>query len=135
MPTYKITLFVLGLDPSINQRVVYEEAETEEQAEYNATHGLAGDGWGVLKTVQMDLDYPSFTKDQVDGIEDEVHRILMPVFQDARDRDQVVDAIFNDVMTDIEETADWSELEDDEYHLGDIEIAVARALKKGLGLD
>lgn len=127
MNTYKITLFVLGLDPRLNTRVEYVDAETEEDAEKE----VVGDGWGVLKTELMDLDYgdKGFTKDQVDLIEDRVYEVMRDVVPDPRDLDCVVDAMLEDVITDIYETADWSNLEDDEVCLGDIDIAVARIIK------
>lgn len=127
MNTYKITLFVLGLDPHLNTRVEYVNAETEEEAEKE----VVGDGWGVLKTELMDLDYGDngFTKDQVDLIEDRVYEVMRDVVPDPYDLDAVVDAMLEDVITDIYETADWSDLEGDEVCLGDIDIAVARIIK------
>ena len=127
MPSYKVRMFILGLDPKLTEEVEYVDAETAEKAEEDALWHR--DGYGVISTTQMDLDYPNFTKDQVDGVEDAVHRILSPVFSDNHDRDEVVDAILNDVMQDIEDTADWSELDDDEYCIGDVQIAVARVIK------
>jgi hypothetical protein len=44
----------------------------------------------------------------------------------------VVYLIIGDVIADIEETADWSGLEDDEYHLGDVQHALARVLKRAV---
>ena len=127
MNTYKITLFVLGLDPRLNTRVEYVDAETEEDAEKE----VVGDGWGVLKTELMDLDYGDygFTKDQVDSIEEVVYELMRSVVPDHSDLDCVVDAMLEDVIVDIYETADWSELEGDEICLGDVSIAVARVIK------
>lgn len=135
---YKITLFILGVPPTkSNVRVVYEEADTMEDAEYNATHGLAGEGWGVYKTSQMDLDYPDFTKEQVDTIQDLVYGIINRVIPDHNDCETVVDAILNAVIDDIVDTADWSDLDalDDEVHTGDVEIAVARVLYNRLTVE
>ena len=60
MNTYKITLFVLGLDPHLNTRVEYVNAETEEEAEKE----VVGDGWGVLKTELMDFVNSIVTRKQ-----------------------------------------------------------------------
>lgn len=69
------------------------------------------------------------TKDQLKGVRSHLVELLLPIFEDMREREEVIDLIFNDVVADIETTADWSELEDDEVHTGDISIALARVLK------
>ena len=86
---------------------------------------------------EMDLDYGKygFTKDQVDSIEDIVYELMRSVVPDHSDLDIVVDAMLEDVIVDIYETADWSELEDDEVCLGDVSIAVARVIKKRVAND
>ena len=68
------------------------------------------------------------TELQLDGVRDEVSIFLGDIFHDYQDRHEVVDLIIDDVVADIEETADWSDYEDDEYNLGDIQIALARVL-------
>lgn len=130
MPTYKVTMFILGCDPKLTKEVDYADAANEEDAEEDVLWHR--DGYGVISTTQMDLDYPDFTKPQVDGIENRVHEILGAVITDAVDRDNAVDAILSDVINDIEETADWSDLDDDECNIGDIDIAVARVVKEKL---
>ena len=111
-------MFILGCDPKLTKEVDYADAANEEGAEEDVLWHR--DGYGVISTTQMDLDYPSFTKPQVDGIENRVHEILGAVITDAFDRDNAVDAILSDVINDIEETADWSDLDDDECNIGDI---------------
>ena len=130
MPTYKVTMFILGCDPKLTKEVDYADAANEEDAEEDVLWHR--DGYGVISTTQMDLDYPSFTKPQVDGIENRVHKVLSAVIPDAADRDNAVDAILSDVINDIEETADWSDLDDDECNIGDIDIAIARVVKEKL---
>lgn len=130
MPTYKVTMFILGCDPKLTKEVDYADAANEEDAEEDVLWHR--DGYGIISTTQMDLDYPSFTKPQVDGIENRVHEILGAVITDAFDRDNAVDAILSDVINDIEETADWSDLDDDECNLNDIDIAIARVVKEKL---
>ena len=69
------------------------------------------------------------TKDQLKGVRSHLVELLLPIFEDMREREEIVNTIFDDVVLDIETTADWSELEDDEVHTGDISIALARVLK------
>ena len=68
------------------------------------------------------------TELQIDAVRAGVNIILGDIFPDDQDRHEVVDLILDDVVADIDETADWSDYEDDEYNLGDIQIALARAL-------
>lgn len=79
-----------------------------------------------------DLDFPFYSKERVDEIEGQVYRILSHVFSDNWELETAVDAILNDVVQDIYETSDWSYLEDDVVCLDDIDIAVARVVKKRL---
>jgi hypothetical protein len=123
-------MFILGCDPKLTKEVDYADAANEESAEEDVLWHR--DGYGVISTTQMDLDYPDFTKPQVDGIEDRVHKVLSAVIPDAADRDNAVDAILSDVINDIEETADWGDLDDDECNLNDIDIAIARVVKEKL---
>lgn len=69
---------------------------------------------------------------QLDGVRDEVSILLYNIFPDDAERHEIRDLILDDVVLDIEETADWSGYEDDEYCLGDIQIALARVLKKAV---
>lgn len=68
------------------------------------------------------------TELQIDAVRDEVSIMLANIIRDHHDRHEVVDLILDDVVADIDETADWSDYEDDEYNLGDIQIALARVL-------
>ena len=65
---------------------------------------------------------------QTKGVEAHINALLSPLFQDNFDRSEVVGLIIDDVIADIDETADWSELNYDEVCMGDIEIALARVL-------
>ena len=69
------------------------------------------------------------TEEQAKGVRGYLIELLLPIFGDAWDREEVIDFILDDVVTDIEETADWSHLEEGEVHTGDVEIALARVLK------
>lgn len=66
---------------------------------------------------------------QIDGVRDEVSILLQNIFLDDVERHEIRDLILDDVVQDIEETADWSDYCEDEYNLGDIQIALARVLK------
>ena len=72
------------------------------------------------------------TELQIDAVRDEVSIFLGDIFPDSHDRHEVVDLIIDDVVADIEETADWSDYCEDEYCLGDIRIALARVLKSAV---
>ena len=74
----------------------------------------------------------TLTEEQAKGVRGYLVELLLPIFGDAWDREEVIDLVMADVVTDIEETADWSELEDDEVHTGDVEIALARVLKQAV---
>jgi len=69
---------------------------------------------------------------QLDAVRDEVSILLQNIFPDDAERHEICDLVLDDVVLDIEETADWSGYEDDEYCLGDIQIALARVLKKAV---
>ena len=68
------------------------------------------------------------TELQIDAVRDEVSIFLGNIIPDYHERHEVVDLILDDVVADIDETADWSDYEDDEYNLWDIQIALARVL-------
>ena len=69
---------------------------------------------------------------QLDAVWDEVSILLQNIFPDDAERHEVVNLIIGDVIVDIEETADWSDYEDDEYCLGDIQIALKRVIKNAV---
>lgn len=74
------------------------------------------------------------TELQIDAVRDEVSIFLGNIISDYHDRHEVVDLILDDVVADIEETADWSDYCEDEYCLGDIQIALARVIKNAIEL-
>ena len=69
---------------------------------------------------------------QIDGVRDEVSILLYNIFPDDAERHEIRDLVLDDVVLDIEETADWSGYEDDEYCLGDIQIALKRVIKRAV---
>lgn len=72
------------------------------------------------------------TKEQLKGVHSHLVELLLLIFEDMREREEIVNTIFDDVVLDIVVTADWSELEDDEVHTGDISISLARVLKRAI---
>ena len=72
------------------------------------------------------------TEMQLDAVRDEVSILLGNIFLDDAERHEIRDLILDDVVLDIEETADWSGYVEDEYCPGDIQIALARVLKKAV---
>ena len=69
---------------------------------------------------------------QLDAVRDEVSIMLGGIIPDNIDRHEVVDLIIDDVVADIEETADWSDYCEDEYCLGDIQIALKRVIMRAV---
>jgi hypothetical protein len=72
------------------------------------------------------------TEMQLDAVRDEVSILLYNIFPDDAERHEIRDLVLDDVVLDIEATADWSDYEEDEYCLGDIQIALARVIKKAV---
>lgn len=72
------------------------------------------------------------TEMQLDAVRDEVSILLGNIFRDDAERHEIRDLVLDDVVADIEETADWSDYCEDEYCLGDIRIALARVIKNAV---
>lgn len=61
-------------------------------------------------------------------VKDIVDAKMQSIITDSVDRNNFVDSIIDRIIDDINETADWSELTDDEVCVEDIDIALARVL-------
>jgi hypothetical protein len=72
------------------------------------------------------------TYKQSNGVKALVETYLSPLFQDNQTRNKIVYLILDDVIADIDETADWSNLGYDEINIGDVEIALARVLETAI---
>ena len=72
------------------------------------------------------------TEMQLDAVQDEVNILLGDIFLDDTELYEICDLILDDVVQDIEETADWSNYGEDEYCLYDVRIALARVLKNAI---
>lgn len=69
------------------------------------------------------------TKLQKKAVKGEIKARMSAVFGEMRDVEAVTNEITDEVIEDIEETADWTGLDKDEVVLDDISIAIARVLK------
>lgn len=72
------------------------------------------------------------TYKQSNGVKALVETYLSPLFQDNQTRNKIVYLILDDVIADIDETADWSNLGYNEINIGDVEIALARVLETAI---
>lgn len=61
-------------------------------------------------------------------VKDIVNAKMQSIITDSVDRNGFVDSIIDSIIDDINETADWSEMDGDEVCVGDIDIALARVL-------
>ena len=69
------------------------------------------------------------TKQQEIAVRGQIDAKLSAIFSDSWDREEVKEEIADDVITDIDETADWSRIDTDEVIMDDINISLARVLK------
>lgn len=73
------------------------------------------------------------TKEQIEQVKDEVVLFLQDQLGlGCGEADNMAETLLTDIVSDIEETADWSDLESDEVCLGDITIAIGRVITKHL---
>ncbi len=127
MKTYEVTLFIMGVNaPSLNE-TVYIDADSQDEAEQKAHDWYFPDGYGVLSSKEYRSGLSDEQKKQA---REYMSSILSNLISDSFDREAVVSAIEEDVYMDIEQCADWQNLEEDEWCPGDVEIAVARILKE-----
>ena len=69
------------------------------------------------------------TRLQEIAVRGQIDAKLSAIFSDDFDREEVKEEIADEVITDIDETADWSRIESDEVVMDDINISLARVLK------
>ena len=67
------------------------------------------------------------TKEQKKFINEHLYRRMLVLVPDSIDAGDIANALQDDVISDIEETAD-----PEHWHSGDIDVALARVLKKRL---
>ena len=127
MSIYKVKGFILGCDPELTKEVEYVEADTEKKAEEDFLWHR--DGYGIISTTKMYDGNTFFTEEQAEAVKEEVSTILGNIFEDACERQEVTDAIIDEVLSDIAETSDWSNLGDDEYCISDVRFAITRVIR------
>lgn len=73
------------------------------------------------------------TKEQKSAVKQEVELFMQnQLGVGCGDADNMAENLLTDIVADIEETADWSNLESDEVCLGDVHIAIGRVIVKCL---
>ena len=108
------------------------EADTDKQAVNLAYKNLSDydDETREEKVMVDGVDFYecNMTDAQEKIVKDIVDAKMQSIITDSVDRNNFVDSIIDSVIDDINETADWSEMTDDEVCVGDIDIALARVL-------
>ena len=72
------------------------------------------------------------TEYQKDAVYTDIIEMFKSYIPDLQNAAELANLIIDDVIDDIEETADWSALNDDEYVSDDVSIAIYRTLKTRL---
>ena len=70
------------------------------------------------------------TSRQEIAVRGQIDAKLSAIFSDEWDREEIKEEIADDVIADIDETADWSNIDSDEVIVDDINISIARVLKE-----
>ena len=71
------------------------------------------------------------TEEQKVAVKQEVELFLQEQLGlECGDAGSIADSLLPDIVSDIEETADWSDFEDDEVCLGDVHLAIGRVMTK-----
>ena len=68
------------------------------------------------------------TETQKEEVRKEVFRQLSYILPDVYNCEYVTESIIDDVIRDIEDTADWDGYEDDEINLDDVTMALGRVI-------
>ena len=108
------------------------EADTDKQAVNLAYKNLSDydDETREEKVMVDGVDFYecTMTDAQEKIVKDVVDAKMQSIITDSVDRNNFVNSIIDSIIDDINETADWSELTDNEVCVGDIDIALARVL-------
>ena len=123
--TPDIDEYINGLKSTLPTEVEVEVDDEEDIADYLSDRY----GWLVNSFNVVNSRDNRLTKEQKEIIPDEVIDMLMENMNyTIDDAGEICDKIINDVYEDIENTADWSDIDDDEVCVGDIHIAVSRVI-------
>ena len=108
------------------------EADTNKQAVNLATKNFRyyDNETKEVKVMVNGVDFYEcdMTDAQEKIVKDIVDAKMQSIITDSVDRNNFVDSIIDRIIDDINETADWSELTDDEVCVEDIDIALARVI-------
>lgn len=74
----------------------------------------------------------TLTDYQKDAVYTCIFEMFSEVIPEIREAAELANLIIEDVIEDIESTADWSYYNDDEYNSSDVSIAIYRTLKTRL---
>lgn len=72
------------------------------------------------------------TNYQKDAVYTEIFEMFSSCINDLRNSIEISNLIIDDVIEDIESTADWSLYNEDEYDTSDVSLAIYRTLKTRL---
>jgi len=77
----------------------------------------------------------SFKKDGLTDVQraevyDEVYDFLYNIFEDGEKAGECADAMIEEIVKDIQDTADWENYEDDEWNSDDVHISLRRVMHK-----
>ena len=75
------------------------------------------------------------THEQSLSVLNTIFDLFDPVCDGERETMELTESIWDDVITDIEETADWTGYAEDEVNGSDIRMAIVRVLKNKLGAE
>ena len=129
MKTFLVTLFQYGVGFNANTNIeIYIDAETQDEAEQIAHDDWIDKGYGVWDSREWRWNISPEQEKQARKYAD---RLLMDIFPDNVEREEVLSSIEEDLYMDIEECSGWRDFEDEnEWCEGDVEIALARVLKQ-----
>lgn len=120
MKTYRVKIFALGCDPKLTSETILVDAQSQEKAEALAVSGSLRSGYGVLES-----HYIHEKRDE--AIIEYVTKLLLTA-AGSEYAGQVARNILEDILQDVEECADWSDLDEDEFVPADVDLALGRVL-------
>ena len=81
-------------------------------------------------TPKHSFNKDGLTEEQRESVYDEVYDFLYNIFDDGEKATDCADAMIDEIVCDIQETADWEDYEDDEWNSDDVHIAIRRVMHK-----
>ena len=113
----------------------FESAKEHILADFAESIVKPIDGAVLLAKVTPATPKHSFNKDglteeQRDAVYDETYHFLNNIFDDGEKAAECAEAMLEEIVCDIQETADWEDYEDDEWNSDDVHIAIRRVMHK-----